>query len=466
MSVDFVIKNGKVVTPSGVMERGAVAVNDGKILALGSEGVMPSANRIIDATGKVLIPGVIDMHTHPGSGFKPPVEKLRDDFRTESEAALYGGTTTMKVMLSFLEPVVPHLDRIIGWANSNSYIDIIFHIAIQHSSHLVELPEYWKRGITGTKLFFTAYKGREGEEIGQRNADSGIVYKVCEWGAKMGYPALPTIHCEEQDICDVLREKLTAEGRQGLTAWADARPNFVEAMAIESAAWIAQATGARINIAHVSTKESVGVLEEWQHRGAMVSAETTPHHLILNKNMNLGRHGKIGPPLRDATDNARLWEALRLGIITTMGSDHLAYGAVEAKMISGDIWTTFLGWGGGIEVMMPLVWTEGVMKGRISLETLVKITSENSSKLAGVYPKKGALTPGADADIVVVDPHKEKTLRAADLHCKSRDYGTAFEGRKVQGIPVLTMVKGTIAMEDGQTIAKPGIGQFLPCTKI
>jgi len=466
MPVDLVVKNGKVVTPSGVMESGAVAVEKGKIVALGSESAMPSANKVVDATGKVVLPGAIDAHTHPGSGFKPPPDKLRDDFRTESEAALYGGTTTMKVMLSFLEPVVPHLDKIIDWANSNSYVDIIFHVAIQDPSHLDELPEYWKRGITGTKLFYTAYKGREGEEIGQRNADSGIVYKVCEWGAKMGYPALPTIHCEEQDICDVLRAKYMAEGRQGLTAWADARPNFVEAMTIESAAWIAQATGTRINIAHVSTKESVGVLEEWQKRGVQVSAETTPHHLILNKNMNLGKHGKIGPPLRDATDNARLWEGLRQGIITTMGSDHLAYGAIESKMVSDDIWTTFLGWGGGVEVMLPLLWTEGVMKGRISLETLAKITSENSAKLFGVYPKKGALIPGADADIVVIDPHNEKTLRATDLHCKSKDYGTAFEGRKVQGVPVLTVVKGTIAMEDGHTVAKPGSGKFLPCTKI
>jgi len=466
MPADFVIKNGKVVTPMGVLENGAVAVSNGKIVSVGSETVMPTANRVVDASGKVLIPGVIDMHTHPGSGFKPPVEKLRDDFRTESEAALYGGTTTMKVMLSFLEPVVPHLDRIIGWANSSSYIDIIFHIAIQHPSHLDELPEYWKRGITGQKLFYTAYKGKEGEEIGQRNADSGILYKVCEWDAKMGYPSLPTIHCEDQDVCDVLREKLSTAGRQGLTAWADARPNFVEAMAIEGAAWISQATGARINIAHVSAKESVGVLEEWQHRGVQISAETTPHHLILNKNMNLGKHGKIGPPLRDSTDNARLWEALRLGIITTMGSDHLAYGAIEGKMVSDDIWTTFLGWGGGIEVMMPLLFTEGVLRGRIALETLVKITSENSAKLAGVYPRKRALLPGADADIVIVDQQKEKTLRAADLHCKSKDYGTAFEGRKVQGVPVLTMVKGVIAMEDGQTIAKPGIGKFLPCSKI
>jgi len=106
------------------------------------------------------------------------------------------------------------------------------------------------------------------------------------------------------------------------------------------------------------------------------------------------------------------------------------------------------------------------MKGRISLETLAKITSENSAKLIGVYPRKGALIPGADADFVVVDPHKEKTLRAGDLHCKSKDYGTAFEGRKVQGVPVLTVAKGTIAMEDGHTVAKPGLGKFLPCSKI
>ena len=466
MAVDLVIKNGKVVTPSGVLENGAVAVDKGKIVSLGSESAMPSANKVVDATGKVILPGALDLHTHPGSGFKPGPDKLRDDFRTETEGALHGGVTTMKVMLSFLEPVVPYLDKIIDWANTNAYADIVLHVAIQHPSHLDELPEYWKRGITGTKLFYTAYKGREGEELGQRNADSGIVYKICEWGAKMGYPALPTIHCEEQDICDVMRAKLMAEGRQGLSAWLDARPNYVEAMAIESAAWIAQATGARINIAHVSTKESVGVIEEWQKRGVQISGETTPHYLILNKDMNLGKHGKIGPPLRTAADNARLWEALRLGILTTMGSDHLAYGAVESKMVSDDIWTSFLGWGGGSEVMLPLMWTEGVMKGRIALETLAKITGENSAKLIGVYPKKGALIPGADADIVVLDPRKEKTLRAEDLHCKSKDYGTAFEGRKVQGVPVLTIVKGTIAVQDGNTIAKPGIGKFLPCSKI
>jgi dihydropyrimidinase/dihydroorotase len=465
MTANFVIKNGKVVTPSGVIENGAVAVDKGKITVVGSEAVMPGADRVIDARGNFLLPGVIDMHTHPGSGYKPPADKLKDDFRTESEGALYGGTTTMKSMLSFLEPVLPQLDRIIEWANTSSYIDIILHIAIQDQSHLNELPEYWKRGITGTKLFFTAYKGREGEELGQRNADSGIVYKICEWSAKMGYPALPTIHCEEQDICDVLRENLMQEGKNGLPSWTDARPNFVEAMAVEAAAWVAQATGARINIAHVSTRESVNVIEEWQKRGVQVFAETTPHYLILNRHMSLGKHGKIGPPLRDPADNARLWEGLRQGIITTMGSDHLAYGAVEAKITSDDIWTSMLGWGGGIEVMLPLLWTEGVMKGRISLETLVRITSENCAKLAGVYPKKGALIPGADADIVVVDPRKEKILRAADLHCKSRDYGTAFEGRKVQGIPVLTMTKGAIAMEDGQTVAKPGVGKFLPCSK-
>ncbi|MFQ6111102.1 MAG: dihydroorotase family protein, partial [Nitrospinota bacterium] len=323
MKVDCVVKGGRVVTPMGVI-MGGVAISGGSIAAVGQDGLLPEGHRVIDAAGKFVIPGFIDMHSHLGAG--GPIARIETDFISETEAAAHGGVTSFRSMVASMEPYLPQIDEIIGWGEKNSLVDFSFHAAIEVDEHFEELDALCDKGISGFKMFYTAYKGEEGRKLGQLGCDDGMVLRGCEFLARRGHPALITFHCEEQDIMDLLQPRVQGEGRGDLPAWTDARPDFIEPMSIDSAAWIAQATGARIHIAHVSTAEGAERIANWKGRGVQIFGETCPHYLVLTKHEEgLVPWGKINPPLRDAEDNARLWAALREGTIETMGTDNCPY---------------------------------------------------------------------------------------------------------------------------------------------
>jgi len=458
MKVDYVIKNGIVVTPQGTII-GGVAVKGTKIIAVASDELLPDANRFIDADGGYVIPGLIDIHYHLGAG--GPLERIESDFKTETPGAALNGVTTVSSMLASLDSYVPLAQKVIEWGKGTSYVNYAHHCAIETPSHLGELKQLCDMGMCRFKMFYTAYKGEEGRKIGQLGCDDGMVYRAFEFFADYGFPAMATIHCEEQDIMDLLQPRYEKK-RMDLPAWTEARPDFIEAMSLDSAAWIAKATGAPVHIAHMSTREAVEELARWQKAGVRIYGETTPTYLTLTKYDNIGLYGKINPPLREKEDQEALWAALRDGIITTMGTDTCPYTRKEKEQ-GGDLWSALPGFATGVEIFCSVMMSEGVHKGRLSIEQMVRVTSEGAARLLNLYPRKGALVPGADADIVIVDPSREGTIWAKDLMTRSKDW-SPFEGMKVRGMPVFTMVMGEIVSENRELVGKPN-GRFVPVKK-
>jgi dihydropyrimidinase len=458
MKADCVIKNGIVVTPQNTII-GGVAVKGTQVIAVASNELLPDATRTIDAKGGYVIPGLIDIHYHLGAGGPP--ERIESDFKTETPGAALNGVTTVSSMLATLGSYIPFARKIIEWGTGKSYVNFALHCAIQVNEHFEELQQLCDMGLARFKMFYTAYKGEEGRKIGQLGCDDAMVYRACEFFAKYGYPAMGTLHCEEQDIMDLLQPRYENK-RMDLAAWTEARPDFIEAMSIDSAAWIAKATGAAIHIAHMSTREAVEELTRWQKAGVRIYGETTPTYLTLTKYDDIGLFGKINPPLREKDDQEAIWAALRDGVITTMGTDTCPYTRKEKEQ-GGDLWSALPGFATGVEIFCAAMMTEGVNKGRLSIEQMVKVTSEGSARLLNLYPRKGALVPGADADIVIVDPNREATVRAKDLMTRAREW-SPFEGMKLKGMPVFTMVMGEIVAENRELVGKPS-GRFAPVKK-
>jgi dihydropyrimidinase len=455
---DCVIKNGIVVTPQGTII-GGVAVKGTKVIAVGADELLPDASRFINANGGYVIPGLIDIHYHLGAGGPP--ERIESDFRTETPGAAVNGVTTVSSMLATLDSYIPFALKVMEWGKGKSYVNYALHCAIETDSHFEELEKICDMGMCRFKMFYTAYKGEEGRKIGQLGCDDGMVYRAFEFFAEYGFPAMATLHCEEQDIIDLLQPRYEKK-RMDLAAWTEARPDFIEAMSIDSAAWIAKETGASVHIAHMSTREAVEELARWQSAGVRIYGETTPTYLTLTKYDNIGIWGKINPPLREKDDQEALWAALRDGIITTMGTDTCPYTRKEKEQ-GGDLWSALPGFATGIEVFCSVMMTEGVHKGRLSIEQMVKVTSEGTARLLNLYPRKGALVPGADADIVIVDPNKEATIHSKDLLTRAKEW-SPFEGMKVKGMPVFTMVMGEIVSENRELVGNPN-GRFVPVKK-
>jgi dihydropyrimidinase/dihydroorotase len=455
MKADCVIRNGIVVTPRGTI-LGGVAVKGSRIVSVASDELLPEAGRVIDAKQGYVIPGLIDIHYHLGAG--GPLERIESDFVTETPGAALNGVTTVSSMLASLDSYVPLAPKVIEWGKGKSYVNYALHCAIETPAHFDELQEVCEMGMCRFKMFYTAYKGEEGRKIGQLGCDDAMVYRAFEFFAKYGFPAMATLHCEEQDIMDLLQPRYEKK-RTDLAAWTEARPDFIEAMSLDSAAWIAKETGAPVHIAHMSTREAVEELARWQKAGVRIYGETTPTYLTLTKYDKLGLFGKINPPLREKDDQDALWAALRDGVVTTMGTDTCPYTRKEKEQ-GGDLWSALPGFATGVEVICSVMISEGVHKGRLSLEQMVKVTSEGSARLLNLYPRKGALVPGADADIVIVDPNRETTIHAKDLLTRSKEW-SPFEGIKVRGMPVFTMVMGEIVAENREIIGRR-VGCFVP----
>ncbi len=458
MKADCVIKNGVVVTPQGTI-LGGVAVKGSKIVAVTANESLPDARRVIDAKEGYVIPGLIDIHYHLGAG--GPLERIESDFVTETPGAALNGVTTVSSMLASLDSYIPLAQKVIEWGRGKSYVNYALHCAIETPAHLDELQRLCEMGMCRFKMFYTAYKGEEGRKIGQLGCDDGMVYRAFEFFAKYGFPAMATLHCEEQDIMDLLQPRYEKK-RNDLAVWTEARPDFIEAMSLDSAAWIAKETGAPVHIAHMSTREAVEELARWQKAGVRIYGETTPTYLTLTKYDKLGLFGKINPPLREKDDQDALWAALRDGIITTMGTDTCPYTRKEKEQ-GGDLWSALPGFATGVEVFCSVMISEGIHKGRLSLEQMVKVTSEGTARLLNLYPRKGALVPGADADIVIVDPNRETTIHGQDLLTRSKDW-SPFEGIRVKGMPVCTMVMGEMVAENREMVGK-STGEFVPVKK-
>jgi D-hydantoinase len=462
MTVDLIIKNCKIVYPFATIQ-GNIAIDGEKIAGIGSEANLPQANKSIDAEGRYVIPGAIDPHVHTAFG---PYEK---DCITETQSAASGGITTAMFMTwSNMPSGGPPAtsDSLLNFfpggkeiAEKNSSIDFCLHGMLYGKDQAEEIPDYVRKlGMTSFKLMMV-FRGEEAEIRKRPPYDDSNLYIALENAAKIGYPARVFVHAEHEEIYTLFRKKLQQDGRNDFPAWSESRPNFCEWLEIERAVSFAKILNAPLYVVHVSTREGVEIISKAQSQGTDVVAETCPHYLTLtNKDFPSDFIlGKVQPPLREKEDCEKLWWGIQKGIIKTIGSDHCAF--VKENKGKSDIWSATPGLP-GVGTLLPVMLSEGVNKGRISLEKLVEVCCRNPAKILGLSPRKGILFTGSDADLVILDMDKTVKVTPELLHSSS-DF-TLYDGWELKGWPVLTMVRGNIIMENGEIVGKPGTGRYIP----
>jgi dihydropyrimidinase/dihydroorotase len=470
VTVDLVIRNGRVVTPAGVIG-GGVAIDGERIVAVGADATLPPARRAIDAREQYVLPGLIDAHVHMGSEEDASIaEGLARNMPGETDGALHGGVTTFAHFVGQRnEPLLPNIETTVREGNRWSRTDYFFHAIVSTEAHYAELPAVWERGVTSFKHFFNAYKPRPTEGLSWLGgpSDAGMVLRSLRFCAARGAPGICIVHCEDIDIIDVLETELTGAGRVDLGAWSDARPNVAEYSRIAQAIDLAREAGAPIYIAHLSTREGADRVAAARRKGWPVWAEVTPHHLTHTGSMEeeVGCWGKVNPPLRAAADVDRLWRAFHDGGVTCLGSDHGTGGRTHATKAKGgpkhgNIWQARSGNRGGLEHFLPVLMTFGVHAGRISIEDVARVGASNTAKVFGLYPRKGALLPGADADVIVVDPDREAVVDERFYHCLAET--SVYHGYRFRGMARTAVVRGRVMMDDYETVGEPGWGRYLP----
>jgi len=445
MAVDLIVKNGTIVS-SAASYRGHVLIKDGKVLEVKVRDDLPQAKRVIDATGLHVLPGLIDPHVH----FRVPGLAHKEDFDTGSQAAAAGGITTIIDMPNVVPPTsnVEGFHAKVACAKGISYVDYgIYAVIIEGNSR--EILPLAEAGVVGYKIFL-------GETVGNIPApqDGEIIDAwriVAQTGRRCG------VHAEDNGIILYLRKKLQDQGRRDPLAHLESRPSIAEAEAISRAILFAGEAKSKLMIYHMSAAESVELVRRGKDRGVDVMGETGPHYLIMEGEdmvrMNLGTLLKMNPPVRSREHAEALWRGLLDGTIEVIGTDHSPH-TREEKMFDnpmGDIWKALSG-GPGVETNVPLMLTQ-VNAGRLNLNQYVKVQAEGPARAWSLWPRKGNLGRGADGDITVVDMRKEGTIDQDRLHSKSKL--TPFHGFRVTGLPVYTIVRGHVAMENGEVVGKP-----------
>jgi len=436
MRYDLILKNGTLVTPAESF-RGDVAVSNGKIVLTGKLDALDTADDVYDAQGKFILPGIIDAHVH----FRDPGLTEKEDFQSGSMAAAFGGITLIADMPNVL-PVTSTVERFnekTRIAKEKSFIDFALFALLADGN--CDIDGLKKAGALAFKVFL-------GTSTGDIAAPGdGVLFEktgeCARAGMRIGF------HAETSEInshfTSICKKRNDAPAGQLL---ADARPVVSEVLAIQKALCYAQYTGAKIHIHHVTSRDGALLIEEAKNKGIHVSAETCPHYLLLDAN-----HGvhKVYPPVRDEIHRKGLWDALGRGIIDMIASDHAPHAAGEKEL---PIWEAPAGLC-GVETFVPLFLNE-VNKGRLSINDFVRLASEAPAKIWGIYPQKGNLLPGADADFTIVDMNMKSKIDVSRLHSKSKT--CAYDGMEVQGMPVVTIVRGRFVMRDGRLTGDKGYG--------
>jgi len=453
--VDLVLKNGKFFG-NGVFE-GGLAVDSGRIVAIGKSDHLPSADKVVDLNGNLVMPGAIDAHCHCHAMGRSDWE----DFTTGTMAAAAGGITTILELPQTLPPTVTakaFVDK-----RREAERDAIVNFGLYGgagSQNFDEIPKLAAEGAIAFKTFMPPpTPGREQDMWGLYVTDDGSFLELFKVIARTGLPSC--VHAENWQIYHYLSKKLESEGKKDLAAYLEARPGIAESEGVSRAAMLAKAAGARIHICHVCAREAVEVIRRAKQNGQRITAETCPHYITFTADEvnKLGAYAKINPPIRTAEDRAELWKALNDGTVDVVASDHGPFTKDWKEAGRENIWRASMGTP-CLDAFLPVMLTH-VNRGLISLQTLVRVVSENAAKIFGVYPRKGILQVGSDADLVIVDLKKRKKLRADEFYTKAKEIALVYNGVEVEGIPIATLVNGVEVMRDGQVTGKPGTGTFL-----
>ena len=452
--MDLVVLNARIVNVSETLESN-IGVEDGKIVSI-SPNLRPSGARTYDARGKVVIPGGVDAHTH----LELPVANTSsaDDFYSGTVAAACGGITTIIDFVdtqqgqTLLDALADYRER----ADAKVVIDYGLHMMFkgQNLPEIDSIPEVVGKGVPSFKVY-TAYRKRK------LMLEDPDILRVMTRVARAG--GLVAVHAESEEIIERRTRDLLAAGNTAAKYHPLSRPPEAEAEAVSRVTRLAQDAGARAYIVHLSSKAGKEEVEKARARGAKVFAETCPHYLVLTDDVyerEDGRNYVMSPALKKADDQAALWEGLRPGgVVETVGSDHCPFPGQE-KDWGKDDFTKIPNGVPGTEAIVPILYSEGVKKGRISMFDMVRVASGTPARRFGLAPSKGSVSVGADADIVVIDPDKRVRMTADVLHSRI-DY-SIYDGITTEGYPVLTVSRGEIVMQDGDFVGGKGRGRFIP----
>jgi len=453
--VDIIVRGGQVVSATDVQET-AVALRAGKIVAIGPESLLPPADRVIDASGKYVLPGLIDCHLHVGPEY--------DDWKTAPLAAARTGLTTLLPFVTYDEgETLPAATRRLREeAESLSVLDFGFHFILNHEPHILAgIPEAVRLGVTSFKLFMT-YKKRP-----KRMVSDEFIAKTMDLLAPLG--AICQLHCENGDILCHLEDKAIAAGRTKPTDFPATCPDWTEEEAINRAILIGKLTGCPVYVVHLSTKLGLERIVRAQNEGQRVWTETCPQYLLLtDREMErLGPFAKIGPPLRphDGPDRGALWDGLERGFISTVASDHSPRVPAAKEPGRTNIFVDDQGrpipFGApSLETLVPLMYNAGVVERGLPITWLARVMAENPARIFGLWPRKGTIRVGADADLTIWDPSPEWTIARAQ-HLGIAGF-TPYENWKVRGRPWMTLQRGQVVLTpSGELEQKPGAGKFI-----
>jgi dihydroorotase len=440
-SFDLVISNGTLVTPRATYAAD-VGTSGEAIAAIGAPGMLGGESRqVVDASGRFVLPGVIDGHVH----FREPGLEHKEDFGTGSRAAVMGGVTTVLDMPNTLPTTsTPQLvENKRRLAEAKAYCDFgLFGLLAQDT--IEQLRPMAEAGVVGFKCFM-------GQSTGDiPPPDDGRLLDGLAISAQLGMRV--AFHAENDQILQHHIRRVKAEGRTDPLAHVDSRPVIAEVEAIQRAALFARAVGAKIHILHLSSADGLAVIEAWRRKGVDITCETTPHHCFLTSSdmRTLGAVLRINPPVREPGHGGALLEGLATGRITAIATDHSPH--LRSEKLHADIWQAVSGFA-GVETSLRLFLTYGVNAGRLSLQQLVRATSEGPARTWGLFPRKGALQVGSDADFTVVDLSVSDVISERRLHGKNNL--TPFEGHLTSGAAVATVVRGQVVMQDGQLVGQP-----------
>ena len=446
---DFVLRGATLVYPDRDPSRADVLVQGGRITALLEPGAgAPEGIATLDAKGLHAFPGCIDAHVHFGMG-----EKITE-YSTETVYAAQGGITTILGYFLNNEAYADVYQREQAHARARAHVDYGFHFSTANELHIDELDRYINDyGVTSFKYFMN-FKGEEGRYLGLDGTDDGFFYDLLKRSAQVGRPMM-VCHTENIEIVNRLRTRIQAAGGTTLRDWAECKPAVTEAEPAIRAMFLAEKLGARVFFPHVSTRMTLDEVRAWRRRYDQVYIETCPHYLTHTEDSDLAGMGKANPPFHTADDREALWAAIADGTIDVVASDHVA-----RKRATKDksMWLASQGFPGSATIL-PVLISEGWHKRRIPLQKLCATITSGPARVFDLAPVKGALAPGADADITLVDLDLERKVVADELGSYS-DY-SLYDGWTFKGWPVRTIVRGVTVMQDGRITGEGGFGKYL-----
>jgi dihydropyrimidinase/allantoinase len=462
MKVDSLIKGGTVVLPGHGPVRADLGCREGKVVAIADDLSSSAAGTVIDAAGLHVFPGAVDSHFHVGI-YRPHAE----DARSESLSAVSGGVTTL---ISYFRTGQHYLNKtgsyrdifpeVLGLSSGNFHSDYSYHIAPMTTAQLDEIPWLVEQGVASFK-YYMFYKALTLSADSTRGKDYTmadeydlghlyeIMVRVAEAAQRTGRRISLSLHCENPEIIRVFMQRVKTAGLSGLQGYSESRPPLSERLSIQEAGVLADETSCPVNFLHLSSRKAIeaGVDVRTRHPEMDITMETTLHHLALTwATAGGGLKSKVNPPIRTQEDQDALWRALIRGHIDTVVSDHAC---CMEELKQGDTWTALPGFG-GTSLLYPVLLSEGVHKRGLPLARVADLISTTPARRFGLYPKKGAIAVGSDADFALVDLNKEQVVTVETSH-SAQDHNP-FAGKSLRGWPVATVLRGQLAFRNGAAV--------------